>query len=221
MAIIERSPSHTPQRRRRIAWLVPVAAVVVATTAAAGWAVLRPEEPAQFAGGFMCVADGTEAGMAYDGTDPIAACQQEWEAGNMVRGVTEAPPLVACLSEGAITVMEGSGPQTCDQAGMAAWSGKNDEDFAAAGEAVRAVQIELWERYDATGNGCATVDDWRERLGEAFEERDLGEWTFDVDQVEPSRHCYQVGEVLSVGRRVVLVGVPDDFSLDCDPRTGC
>jgi hypothetical protein len=86
---------------------------------------------------------------------------------------------------------------------------------------VREVQIEFWDRYHATGNGCLTEDDWREQLGEAFDERGLGEWTFDVHQVEPGRHCYSLGEVYSVEHRVELIAVPDDFSLDCDPRTGC
>lgn len=223
MAIIESSAeqSDTDRRRRRcrVAWMVPATVAVVSLTAAAGWAALR-SEPARDTSGSMCVAEDVDAGFANDGTDPVEACRRLWEAGSMVSGVTEAPPLVACVSAtGGVVVIEGADAQACERAEMASWTG--GDDFSAVGDAVTAVRIGFHDRADATGNLCASEADWREHLGAAFAERDLGEWTFDVNQVEPGRHCYDLGEIDPGERRIELIGVPGEESIGCDPRTGC
>lgn len=221
MAIIESSTESTEQteadrrrRRRRVTWMAPAAVAVVAVTAAAGWAVLRSES-ARDTAAFSCVAGDVDAGLPNEGTDPIAACKQLWEESG-----GEAPPLIGCVSfYGGVIVIEGADEQACEAKGMAAWAG--GDDFTTVGNAVREVRIGFHDRADATGNSCATEADWREQLGAALVERDLGEWTFDVNQVEPDRHCYDLAKVTPGERRIELVGVPGDNSIGCDPRTGC
>lgn len=201
-------------RRRRVITLigVPVAAVALA---AAGWAVLY-DEPREVAT-IGCVADGVSSALVNDGTPPVEACRAEWEAGNMIEGVTTAPPLAACVNSRAlIVVIEADRPDACEEAGMGEWTG--DSEYGAVGAAVRAVRVSFHDRYDATGNGCATEQDWRTALGS---QPGAESWIIDADQVESDRRCFDVGSIDPTNRTVTLIGVPGDYSIGCDPRTGC
>ena len=201
-------------RRRRVVTLVgvPVAAVALA---AAGWAVLH-EEPREIAA-FGCVADGVSSVLPNDGTPPVEACRAEWESGNMLQGVTTAPPLAACISSSAlIEVIVAESPDACEAAGMGEWTGQ--ADYEAVGAAVRAVRVSFHDRYDATGNGCATEHEWRTALGA---QPDAEAWTIDADPVEADRRCFDVGSIDPRDLTVTLIGVPGDYSIGCDPRTGC
>lgn len=201
-------------RRRRVIALigVPVAAVALA---AAGWAVLHDE--AREAASFACVADGVTSVLPNDGTPPVEACRSEWEAGNMIEGVTTAPPLAACVNDSeAVQVIVADGPDACEAAGMGEWT--DQPDYEMVGSAVRAVRVSLHDRYDATGNGCATEQDWRTALGS---QPGTESWIIDADQVESDRRCFDVGSIDPTNRTVTLIGVPGDYSIGCDPRTGC
>lgn len=203
-----------PARRRRTVALiaVPVASVLLA---AAGWAVFHTE--AREAVSFSCVTDGVTSVMPNDGTPPLEGCRAVWESGGMVPGVTAAPPLVACLDDGAaVVVIEGDGPNACESAGMGAWT--DQPAYEAAGDAVRAVLVSLHDRNIETGNACATVEDWR--TGLAAQAGTAG-WSIEVDQIEPSRHCYEVSSIDPIARTITLIGSPGDGSIGCDPRTGC
>lgn len=219
MTIIEATRAtdrHPPgrSRRRRVVALIGVPVAVV-TLAAAGWAVLRDE--AREAAAFACVADDVTSVLPNDGTPPVEACQSVWEAGGMLSGVTTAPPLVACVNDSAaVVVIAADGPNACEAAGMGEWTGQ--PDYEAVGAAVRAVRVSFHDRYDETGNGCATEQDWRTGLGA---QPGAEAWTIDVDQVEPGRRCFDVGSIDPTTRTVTLIGVPGDESIGCDPRTGC
>lgn len=223
MAVIQQAPESTPspeRRRRRSPWKVPAIVFVLGATTAAGWAVASREAHDHVS--FACVAsDGDVTSvLPNDGTSPVEACAREWASGAMVPGVTTAPPLTACVFSGeAVTVIEGTGAHACEAAGMAPW--EDLSDFEAVGRAVRSSRIAFHDRFAATGNGCATDADWREVLGAQLEAEGTGGWAIEADQVEPDRRCYDVGEINPFRRTIVLIGVPDDHSIGCDPRTGC
>jgi hypothetical protein len=202
-------------RRRVMAMIVTPAAAVV--LAAAGWAVLRTE--ATEATGFVCVADGVTSVIPNDGTPPVDVCRSHWEAGYMVRGVTEAPPLAACVYDsGWVMVIPATGDDPCEGAGMGTWAGQ--DQYHAVGAAIRGALVSFHDRYQATGNGCASEQDWRnaleDRLGPTGDA-----WTMEVDEVEAGRRCFGVGSVDPTTMTITLIGHPGDYSIGCDPRTGC
>lgn len=209
---------HTAGRRRsrsrRIAAMVAIPVVAVAL-AAAGWAALRTEATA--ARSYSCDADDVVTIMANHGDSPITACADLWASGRMITDVTEVPPLVGCIDgTGTVHVIEGHYDAACATAGMAPWA--PDPSYAAAGEAVRAALITFHDRYRATGDSCITVDDWRQALEE---QPGTHGWHTTVDQIEASRHCYDVDVIDPTTRTIGLIGVPGDDSIGCDPRTGC
>ena len=201
-------------RRRRALTLIGVPVVAIGL-AAAGWAVLH--EDAREAASFACLAEGVTAVLPNDGTPPVEACADLWESGGMVQGVTNAPPLAACVDgHSVVAVIEADGVDTCASAGMADWD--DQPAYEAVGGAVRSVRTSLHDRFQATGNGCATEADWRSGLaGEPGAEG----WKVEVDQVESNRHCYDIGSVNPSTRTLTIIGVPGDYSIGCDPRTGC
>lgn len=135
----------------------------------------------------------------------------------MLEGVTTAPPLAACISSGAlIAVIVAEASDACEQAGMSEWTGQ--ADYETVGAAVRAARVSFHDRFDATGNGCATEQDWRAALGR---QPDAERWTIDADQVEADRRCFDVGSIDPRTLTVTLIGVPGDYSIGCGPRTGC
>lgn len=201
-------------RRRRVITLVavPVAAL---SLAAAGWRVLH-DEPSQTSS-YACLADGVVAVLPNNGTNPIKACRTAWEDGAMVAGVTKAPPLTACIhSGGQVAVIEAKTTDACEVAGMEEWGGQ--ADFETVGAAIRAVLVQFHDRFAATGNGCATEQEWRDALKG---QPGMEEWTIDADQIEPNRRCYDVGDINPGDFTITLIGSPGDYSIGCDPRTGC
>ncbi len=209
-------PQQRPRRpRRRRAVALIVAPVATAALAAAGWAVLRTE--ATEAHSFACVTDGVVTILPNDGTSPVEACKSAWESGAMIQGVTTAPPLVACVNEGgAVEILVDHGPDSCDSAGMGEWTGQ--AEYEAAGAAVRAALVSFHDRLESTGNACATEADWRAALRE---QTAVHGWTIEVNQVEPDRHCFDVGSIDPTTKTMTLIGHPGDDSIGCDPRTGC
>lgn len=209
--------NRRPRRqRRRLAALVALGTVTVGAAAAA--AVVGGSEEATQAAAFACVADGVTAVLPNDGTPPVDACASMWEQGSMAEGVAAAPPLVACVNaKGAVEVVTGDGPSSCGDAGLVGpWA--EEAEYAQVGEAVRTALISFHDRYQATGNGCATEADWRQALTPALAPTG---WNIELDLVEPDRHCIAFGSADPTTRTVTVIGVPDDYSIDCDPRTGC
>lgn len=222
MALIEDAIDATPggdtrpePRHRALRLLVVPAATLV--LAAAGWVVLRHKSTD--AAAFACVADGVTAVLPNDGTSPIEACRAQWESGAMLRGVTAAPPLAACVNDaGAVMVISGEAPDPCEAADMGEWTGQ--AEYEAVGAAIRAALVSFHDRFNATGNGCATEQDWRRALEDHLGPADV-RWTVEVDQVEPDRRCFGVGSIDPTTMTVRLVGHPGNESIGCDPRTGC
>lgn len=223
MATIDQTEEHlrAPRgHRRRIRWAVPVLVLSVGATTAAGWAALGRD--ANDTVSFACVADdgNVTSVLPNDGTSPVDACAEEWASGAMVSNVTVAPPLAACVSStGAVTVIEALGQESCEAAGMAPW--EDLADFEAVGRAVRSARVTLHDRHKATGNACAEESDWRELMGSQLSAQRAGDWNIEADQVQADRRCYDVGEIRAGDRTLVLIGVPDNHSIGCDPRTGC
>lgn len=206
--------SIRPSKRRRIAALVgiPAAAVLLA---AAGWAVFHTQ--AHEAYRFACQGADILTIMPNDGTPPVEACRQEWVKEAERTGTPVPSDLVACLDKNAsVVVIKGTGTQDCAAAGMSKWT--EQPEYEAAGRAVRAVLIGFHDRAIATGNGCATVAEWRSGLAKQSETKG---WAVDVNQVESSRHCYDVDAIDPTAKTITLIGMPGEYSIGCDPRKGC
>jgi hypothetical protein len=200
-------PPRGRSRRRRAVVLIatPVAAAAVA---AAGWAVTHHEpRDVSDAAGFSCEADGVVSILRNDGTPPVEACRSQWESGAILPDVTTAPPLVACVDGPKVAVIEADGPNPCDAAGMAEWTGQ--ADYEAMGAAVRAVQLSLPHRYPQPGIGCATEQEWT--TGLANQPGAQG-WTIEVDPITPDRLCFDVGSIDPATKTITIVGLPGNFS---------
>lgn len=211
-------PRRQPPRRRRRR-MVALIAVPAATVllAAAGWVALHDDGTPREASAFTCQSAGSTSVIPNDGRSPLEACRQLWESGAMEPGVTTAPPLVACVFRGlTVSVIEGDGPAACAAAGMAVWA--EGAEYEAVGAAVQAVNVSLHDRYLETGDGCATVADWRSGL--AAQSATKG-WTIEVEQIRPERRCYSPGSIDPTTHTIQLVGMDGNYSIGCDPRTGC
>ena len=227
MAVIQEAPEPAPSpppRRRRARWTVPGVVLAVGVTTATGWAVVSREEADNTVNtvSSACVADEGRviSVLPNDGTSPIEACARAWESGSMVQGVTQAPPLTACVSSsGVVTVIEGTGEQSCETADMAPW--EDLAAFEAVGQAVRSVRVAFHDRHAATGDGCAEESDWRDLLGAELRDQGTSDWAIEAYQIESDRHCYDVSEIVPSTRTIVLIGIPGEHSIGCDPRTGC
>lgn len=217
MHVIEAETSPRKSVRRRRWPLLAAATLVVIGGTAATWALLR--EPTH-AASFGCVTDDVTAVMPNDGSSPVDTCKLLWERGDMVAGVTEAPPLVSCVSpNGPVVVVQRTTARTCEDDGMAPWT--EEREYMAVGRAVTNVRIAFHDRFRQTGERCATAGEWTSRLAEALRKEDAGEWGMRVDQIEPDRHCYDVAEIDPTKRTIRIIGMPGDDSIGCDPRTGC
>lgn len=204
-------------RRRRITGFAVFAATATLAAAGAAAAFSASQQEATQAAAFACVAEGTTAVLPNDGTPPVEACEAQWAAGRMVAGVTTAPPLVACVSAAsAVEVIEGDGPEVCLEAGLSEWV--EQPAFEQMGAAVREARIAFHDRYQATGNGCATEQEWRDELEAAAA---ANSWSIEADVIEADRHCFDAGGFDPTTRTLTLIGVPGDFSISCDPHTGC
>jgi hypothetical protein len=127
--------------------------------------------------------------------------------------------LVACVHDSAVVVVvviAADGPDACEVAGMGVWAGQ--PGYEAVGAALRAARVSFHDRYKATDNGCATEQDWRTALGS---QPSAEAWIIAVDQIELDRRCFDVGSIDPATRTVTIIGVPGNYSIGCDPRTGC
>ncbi|MCO5312670.1 MAG: hypothetical protein M9952_07005 [Microthrixaceae bacterium] len=202
--------TRTRTRRRVIAVVAPLA---VAAMAAGTWAATRT--PATEVISVSCI-DGTAtepssvAVIGNDGSDPVQRCAEVFQI--------PAEDLQPCVDlNGAVQVIKAAEPEACQAAGLAPWDTRSIDTEAVG--AVRTASISFHDRYNATGNGCATVDDWMSAL-EPLTSTDPA-WTVAVNQVESNRTCYDAGSINPVSRTIELIGVPGEYSIGCDPRTGC
>lgn len=214
--IITERGAETRRRRRRRRATVAAMPVVVLALAAAGWAVVSRGH-ATDAMSFSCEGPGVTTIVPNDGTSPVDFCRELWESGGMVRGVTSAPPLAACLLDGAtVMVVEAEGEDGC--AGVEGEPWADQPEYEAIGRAIKGVRIDLHDRYQKTGDGCATEEDWTSGLRTDPEAKG---WTIAVERTDPAHRCFDVGEADPTSRRIVLLSSAHDYSIGCDPRTGC
>jgi hypothetical protein len=207
-------PASSTHHRRRVLAIV-AGPVAIAALAAAGWALTRTD--AREALSLACTTDGVTAVIPADGTPPIDACAQLWSVGAMDPRTSIPPPLVACVDHsGTVTVIEGASEAECDDRGLAAWT--DQPAYEAAGRAITAVRVELHERFDETGNGCATASDWQTRLGR---HPTTSAWTVTVDATGPDGPCLDIAAADPTTRTITLRPVRGAYSIGCDPRTGC
>lgn len=205
------SQVRRPPRRRRFRTVGVIAASAV--LAAAGWGVLVDSPRSALT--FRCVAGSNSAILANDGSAPVEACAQEWAAGRMVEGTTEAPPLVACVDGTAsVAVITGADADACEEAGMRLW--EDQERYRDVGNVVREARVAFHARFDETGDGCATDADWEEQLSSLHDG-----WALSFDRGGDGRRCFDLASIDLPTNTLRFVGVPGSFSIGCDPRSGC
>jgi hypothetical protein len=170
------------ERRRRLRTLLIAAAVLVVAliAIAATWELTRPSANSRTDVTVLCasepVALGGGAVVTPDGLDPVTRCRQEWEAGAVRPGQTEAPELVAC-ARGAydesvqVTVFPALPGNTCREL---------DYDpvppgFAEQALHVAQVQDALAALPDARGD-CVSYDQARDVAEQALRDAGLAGW---------------------------------------------
>lgn len=207
--------SDSSARRRRLLLLAaPVAAIGLA---AAGWTAFH-SEPTQ-AAAFTCSSDDNTVVLDNDGSSPLEACRAIWATGTMADGVT-SPDLVECVSEpGSVAVIVREDAGACAAAGMAEWTGQ--QEYQTVGTAVRDARISFHDTFAASGDGCATVEDWELELGGRLDQVVSG-WSIEATFADPGRdECFALGTIDPTTDTVTVIGVQDTHSIGCDPRTGC
>lgn len=211
------SPMPASARRRRRKLLLLAAPVAAIGLAAAGWTAFNSESTQ--AAAFSCQSDDNTVVLDNDGTSPLDACRAIWASGTMAPGVTD-PELVECVSEaGLVAVIVQDDTDACAAAGMSEWTGQ--QEYLAVGAALRDATISFHDRFDATGNGCATIEDWETELGGRLDQGADG-WTIEAAFSEPGRdECFALGTIDPSTETVEIIGVEDSYSIGCDPRTGC
>lgn len=113
-------------------------------------------------------------------------------------------------------VVEAEGDDGC--AGVEGEPWADQPEYEAIGRAITDVRIHLHERYERTGDGCATEEDWTTGLRS---NSDTDGWTIEVERTDPDHGCFDVSEADPTSRRIVLQSSAGDYSIGCDPRTGC
>ena len=194
------------------------APVAVIGLAAAGWAAFH-SEPTQ-AQAFTCNSDASTVVISNDGRSPLEECKAIWASGTMGDGST-TPELIECISEhGMVAVIIEESADACTAAGMSDWTGQ--QEYQEVGASVREARIAMHDHFQATGDGCATEQDWQTELGSRLRGRGSG-WTIESESTEPGRSCFALGSLDLSTETVTITGVgaEDDYSIGCDPRTGC
>ena len=80
----------------------------------------------------------------------------------MVRSVTQAPPLAACVIEaGSVMVIPADAADPCEAAEMGTWT--EEAQYEAVGAAIHAALVSLYDRDKAS----TAVGAQRKRIGEA------------------------------------------------------
>lgn len=205
---------HTSRTRRRLIGLI-VAPIAVGALAAAGWALLRTD--ATNALSLSCVSGDVTAVIPHDGTPPIQACTELWRNGAMEPDTTTAPPLIACVDDSStVAIIEGTNPIACQDADLTVW--QDQPAYEAAGAAITEARTQLHARFDATGNGCATQDDWQTLLSQ---QQGTNDWSITTDNTSANSRCFDIGTADPTTLTITLIPVPGDHSIGCNPRTGC
>lgn len=213
--------NSTSRRRRRVA--IIAAPIIVIALAAATWAVTRT--PASNGYSLSCNANGVTTVITNDGAPPLEACAKLWRTGVMKPDVHTAPPLVACVSHGAVAVIPGRGAADCTKQHMTLWAGQADShdtgsvarsNYKSVGAAVQSVRYALFERFKRTGNYCATEHDWRSQLAA---QPALHDWTIAL--VAPKYRgpgpCFDLADTDLGTHTIRLIPMGDQHSFVCAP----
>jgi hypothetical protein len=169
------------ERRRRVRLLLIAAAVLVVALVAiaAAWELTRPSANSRSDVSISCVSGPAPAMytavVPTDDVDPVRRCAQEWAAGAVVPGRTEAPPLAACATAGpgstvSVVVVPVEAGQTCAAVG---YDELAPEDAASAARFAH-VQAALSARLLA--EDCVPFGRARDTARVALEEAGLDGW---------------------------------------------
>lgn len=116
-----------PRRRRRHprVWraLFAVVAISLAGVGAATAAGVFSADQMSVDSGMGCYSEASlepeTIAILGPREDPVTVCAEMWRRGDMVRGVTKAPDLVACSGPGEpVRVLPGAGDAICERLGL-------------------------------------------------------------------------------------------------------
>lgn len=161
----ERSAPAPSGRRVRRRWLIPAAAVLVLTTAAAAWALARTSKDST-----TVACPGNSIINAVTG-DPITDCANEWRRSNG----TQPPAMVAYDNgNGGVTVL------------LAADSAPDGHTELDPGPFQNTSLIQLQASLDDAGSGlsadCYDEQAARDIARNALDQLGLANWTITVDE---------------------------------------
>lgn len=138
--------------------------------------------------------------VAWDGSDPVAACASSWvDGGFATQATTEAPPLVACVTTtGAVAVVPGA-RTTCADLGLA------DFDITTPDVAADNIRraIDAIERA-VSEDTCLDVDEAVSVVEQILATAGLTDWTVAVDAAFAPGAC-PTAAVDTVGGTVTIV----------------
>jgi hypothetical protein len=162
-----------PRRRRGWAALVLAPAALLILGAAAYVIVARHAE--EVVNGIGCYASpslGANTAVAQgDGRAPVAVCEALWRQGAIVSGVTQAPPLVACVPAkgGAVWVFPGDS-RTCGRLGLAPLPG----GYQSAARNFAAMRNDLDRQFGR--QACRSYESARELVRRVLDAHGLEDW---------------------------------------------
>jgi hypothetical protein len=199
------------RRRRLVLVLVPAVIALLAVTGFTTYALTREPTHLESLGCYETAeVDGNIAVVDADGRDPVAICAELWQDGLMGHGPAPESLAACVLDTGPIGVFPSTGPDTCEQLGLAdlpasyAVEGKR---FAGLRDAIVA---ELGEPASGSSIGsskCVGEEQARAVVRRELDARGYADWEIEVgaDGFTAERPC---AEVAFDGERKVVIVIP-------------
>lgn len=187
-------PGRAPSRRRRWLALVLIPAAALGVTAGAYAIIARSAQ--DVVDGIGCYAKASTQSdttvVVADGRHPVEVCEELWEEGVVAEGVSEAPPLVACVppEDPAVSVFPGE-QGTCEELGMSPLPA----GYRKAAERFAAMREEMVRRTQPRApDDCLGVEEARAIAREVLDAHGFGDWVIEVSPApsEGGRVCVTV-----------------------------
>lgn len=188
----ERTPSPTPlftRRRRRAPWIAGGLGVVMVATAAF---VLSHEREATNPTAVACMAgvdmSAERFGLLAFGGNPIDACRELWDTGQMGGAVRTTDQLTGCATDDGAAFVFPAGPEICEQLGLFELEFTPDEET----ERLSGLIQGLSERVNT--QTCVGLDEAQAITTELLAEFELEGWTISVIAgPTPTEPCMTTG----------------------------